>query len=94
MINESWRQGIQVEVAHTIGAYHHRCFLCVERIDNSLKCLGRRVEVVAIQLYSEASTEVTLYGLVPTATNTEVSTLRDDDVEFVVILRRQAGQYL
>ena len=40
MGNQSWRQSIQLEVAHPVGAYHHRCMLFIEGLNNLLEGLG------------------------------------------------------
>ena len=82
---ESWRQGIQFEVAHAIRAYHHRSLLLVESIHDGLQRLGRRIEVVAIQLDGKASAILTIDGLVPTSANTQIRPVRHDDVQFVAM---------
>ena len=41
MVDQSWRQGVEFEVAHAIGAYHHRGILLIESVDNLLQRLRR-----------------------------------------------------
>ena len=72
MSYQARRQGVQLEVAHTIGTYDHCCFLLMESIYDLLQCLWRRIEVVAIQLDGKASAILTVNGLVPASTNAQV----------------------
>ena len=92
MGNEPGRQGIQIEVAHAIGTYHHCGLLLVESIDNSLQRLRRRIKVVRIQLNGKTSTYSTVNSLVPTAANAQVMTIGHYDMKFVAMLRRQFFQ--
>ena len=41
VVYQSWRQGVQVEVAHAIRTNHHGCILLVEGVYNLLQRLGR-----------------------------------------------------
>ena len=75
---QSWGQGVQVEVAHAIGAYHHRSILLIEGLHNLLEGLGRGIEVVGIELYGEASATVVVDGYIPTAADTQVMPVGDD----------------
>ena len=85
MIDESWRQGVQLEVAHAIGADHHGCILFVESVYDLLQCLRRRVEVIGVELHGKASAAVVVDGLVPAAADAEVGALRDDVHEALVV---------
>ena len=92
MSNEPRRQGIQVEVAHAIGTYHHSGLLLVESIDNGLQRLRRRIKVIRIQLNGKTSTYCTEHCLVPTATDAQIVTIGHYDMKLVTILRRQFFQ--
>ena len=85
MSYQAWRQGVQLEVAHTVGTYYHCSFLLMESIYNLLQGLWRRIEIVAIQLDGKASAIVTVNGLVPASANAKVRTFRDDDMEFIAM---------
>ena len=85
MIDESWRQGVQLEVAHAVRADHHGCILLVEGIDDLLQRLGRRIEVVGVELHGEASAAVVVDSLVPAAADTKVCALGDDMHEALVM---------
>ena len=41
MVDQSWRQGVELEVAHAIGTYHHCGILLIESVDNLLQRLRR-----------------------------------------------------
>ena len=85
MRNESWRQGVQFKIAHTVRADNHRSLLFVKGIDNGLQCLGRGIEVVRIKLNGKASTMLAIDGFVPASANTKVGALRGNDVELVAM---------
>ena len=72
------RQCVQVEVAHPVTAYNHGRTLLVERINNGLQRIGRRIQVVAVKLYGKASAPLVVHGNVPTAANTKVGAPRND----------------
>ena len=40
VVDQSWRQGVQLEVTHPVAADHHRCILLVEGIHHLLQGLG------------------------------------------------------
>ena len=85
MINQTWRQGVQLKVAHPITAHHHCSILLIEGIYDLLQRFGRGIEVVRIQLYGKSSATVVIDGHIPTAANAKVAALRDDmDQSFVV----------
>ena len=85
MIDESWRQGVQFEVAHAVGADHHGCILFVEGVDDLLQRLRRRVEVIGVELHGKASAAVVVDSLVPAAADTQVCALGDDMHEALVM---------
>ena len=85
MVDKSRGQGVQFEVTHAVGTYHHRGILLVEGIHHLLEGLGRGIEVVAVELYGEASTTVIMDGLVPTAADAEIRALGDDMDEPLVV---------
>ena len=85
VVDKSWWQGVQVEVAHAIRTDDHGCVLLVEGIYNLLQGFRRRVQVVAIQLHGKASATVVVYSLVPAATNTQIVTLGYDVDESLVV---------
>ena len=86
MVNEPWRQGVQVEVAHAVAAHHHGGMLTAEGIDDGLQRLGAGVEVVRIQLYGKASAVVVVDGHVPAAANAEVRSFWFQNDEWRVAL--------
>ena len=85
MVDESWWQGVQLEVAHAVRTDHHRGVLFVEGIHHLLERLGRGVEVVGVELHGKASAAVVVDGLVPAAADTEVGALGDDVDEPLVV---------
>ena len=92
MVNESWGQCIQFKIAHSIGANHHSGLLLIKCIDNRLERLGGRIQVVRIELNGKTSTVITIYGLIPTASDTQVVSIGGDDHQFVFITSHQARQ--
>ena len=81
MGDESRRQGVQVEVAHPVRAHNHRRLLLIESIHDGLQRLGRRVEVVTVQLHRKASAMGIIDRHVPTAANAQVRALRSQDYQ-------------
>ena len=94
MSDESRRQGVQVEVAHPVRAHNHCGLLLIESIHDGLQRLGRRVEVVTVQLHRKASAMGIIDRHVPTAANAQVRALRSDYVEFVAVAQRYIRQNL
>ena len=78
MVDESWRQGVQLEVAHPVGAYDHSGILFVEGLHHLLQGLRRGIEVVGVELYGKASAAVIIDGDIPAAADTQVSALRNN----------------
>ena len=72
MVYQSWRQGVEVEVAHAVRADHHRCLLVVEGIYDFLESLRRRIEVVAVQLDCKLAAVLAIDGYIPAATDAEI----------------------
>ena len=72
MVDESWRQRFEFEVAHTVASYNHSRPLTIEFIDDTLQCLRRRIEVVAVELHRKASTTVVIHRHIPASSDTEV----------------------
>ena len=85
VVYESWWQGVQVEVAHTIRAYHHSSVLLVEGIHNLLQCLWRRIEVVRVQLYGKSSAVVVVNGHVPASAYSQVVAVGYDVYQSLVV---------
>ena len=84
MVDEAWRQGVQMEVAHSVGTDDHRRTLCIEGVHHALQGLGRAVEVIAVKLHHKAPHHRMVYCRVPAAANAQVVALRDDvDETFV-----------
>ena len=69
MVDQSWRQGLQVEVAHAVRANDHGGSLLAEGAHDLLQSIGRTIEVVAVQLDGKPSTAVVVDCLVPTASD-------------------------
>ena len=78
MVYQSGRKGIQLEIAHAIRAYHHRCILLMEGIDHLLEGARRRIKVVTVELHSKTSAMITIDGNIPTAANAQVSPFWND----------------
>ena len=93
MVDKSWRQGVKVEVAHTIRTYYHCCLLFTESINNVLQGVLVGIEVVGVELNSETSTTGVVDSIVPTATDAEVETFRSDYNKAVALLLKGA-EYL
>ena len=85
MVDESWGQGVEFEVAHAIGTDHHGCILLVEGLHHLLQGLGRGVEVVAVELYGKAPATVVVDGCIPASSDAQVSALGDDVDEALVV---------
>ena len=71
MTDKSWRQRVEVEVAHAVTAYNHCRALLSERIHYLLQRCGRRVEVVAVELYGETSATRIVHSHVPASSNAQ-----------------------
>ncbi len=78
MVDESRGQSLQLEVAHTVGTNHHSAALFVELINYALQGVWAAVEVVAVELHSEASATGVVESQAPASTNAQVLPLRDD----------------
>ena len=78
VVDEAWRQGVQVEVAHAVRADDHGCPLGVERVHHALQGVGRAVEVVAVELHHEASHLRVMHGQVPAAAYAQVVAVGDE----------------
>ena len=85
VVDKARWQGVKLEVAHAVGANHHRCILFVEGVDNLLEGFGRGIEVVGVELYGKASAAVVVDGLVPAASNAQVGALGDDVYEALIM---------
>ena len=72
MVYQSWRQGVEVEVAHAVRADHHRCLLVVKGIYDFLESLRRRIEIVAVQLDCKLAAVLAIDGYIPAATDAEI----------------------
>ncbi len=59
------RQGVEVEITHTVSAYHHSCLLLVEAIHYLLQGVRTAVKVVRVQLNGKTSAFIAIYSLVP-----------------------------
>ena len=90
MTDKAWWYCLQIEVAQAVAAYHHGGPLLIEGVYQALQRLGRRIQVVTVQLYGEASAAFVVHGHVPAAANAQVGTLGDEvNKPFV-----GAGQFL
>ena len=78
MGNESGRQGVEVEVAHSVGAYHHCRLLLLEGINDGLQCMWRGIEVVAVELHGKSSASLVIYCHIPASADTQVIPLRNN----------------
>ncbi len=95
MVYQSWRQGVEVEVAHAVRADNHGCLLVVEGIYDLLESLRRRIEVVAVQLYGKLSAELAVDGYIPAAADAEVGSLRHNLYQsFLASISRDFIEYL
>ena len=92
MVYYSRWKSVELEVAHTVRTYHHRRFLLVEGIYYLLKRVRTRVEIVRIQLDSEASATGILHCHVPASAYSEVVLLRNDvDKSLILDVGKQFG---
>ena len=57
----------------------------MEGLDNLLQCLGRRVEVIGVELYGKAPAAVVVDGLVPAAAYAEIRALWDDMYKTLIV---------
>ena len=78
MGNESGRQGVEVEVAHSVGAYHHCRLLLLEGIDDGLQCMWRGIEVVAVELHGKSSAALVVDCHIPASAYSQVIALRNN----------------
>ena len=76
VVNESGGQGLQLEVAHPVTAYHHGGILLKEHVHHPLQSVLAAIQVVAVQLHHEASHSLVVYGHVPASAYAKVVTLR------------------
>ncbi len=73
VVDQARRQRLELEVAHAVAAHHHGAALLAESIDNALQRLGRRVQVVAVQLYGEAAAARVVHRHVPAPADAQVA---------------------
>ena len=78
MIYQSRRQGVEVEVTHSVRAYHHGGTLSIESIHHALQGVGTAVEVIAVQLNHEPSHSGVVNSQVPASSYTQVGALGDE----------------
>ena len=78
MTDKARRYCLQIEVAQAVAAYHHGGPLLIEGVYQALQRLGRRIQVVAVQLYGEASAAFIVHGHVPAPADAQVGTLGDE----------------
>ena len=86
MVYQSRGQRVQLEIAHPVGSDDHRCLLLVERVDDGLQRLGRRVEVVRVQLDGKASALLTIDSHIPASSDTQVTALGNEVYQRLVLL--------
>ena len=86
MVDQSWRQCFELEVAHAVASDNHSRSLTVEFVNNALQGLRRRIQVVAVKLYGKASASFVVDSYVPASANTEVGACRHDMNESFVFL--------
>ena len=75
MVYQSWRQGVEVEITHSVRADHHRSLLVVEGIYDFLESLRRRIEVIAVQLDCKLAAVLAIDGYIPAAADAEIVSL-------------------
>ena len=75
MTDKAWWYCLQIEVAQAVAAYHHGSSLLIEGVYQALQRLGRRIQVVAVQLNGKSSTAFVVHGHVPATAYAQVSTL-------------------
>ena len=78
MIYQSRRQGVEVEVTHSVRAYHHGGTLSIESVHHALQGVGTAVEVIAVQLNHEPSHSGVVNSQVPASSYTQVGALGDE----------------
>ena len=78
MIDNAGRQGLQGEVTESIATHYHRTALATEGVDDALQGMCIAIYIIAIELYSIASTLLMTDGKVPATSDTQVCTLRDE----------------
>ena len=81
MVDETWRQGVEVEIAHTVAADDHRRMLLVEFVHDGLQRIGRGIEVVAVELHGEAAAMAVVHSDVPASADAEVVPVGNDMYE-------------
>ena len=81
MVDKSRRKGLQIEVAHTIRTHNHRSLLLMESIYYLLQCIGRRIEVIAIELNGKLSAKLARDGQIPASTYSKVFACRLEQEE-------------
>ena len=86
MVDDSRRQRVEVEVTHSVCPHHHCSPLFVERVDDALQRLRRRVEVIAVELHGEASAAVVDDSGVPASADAQVGAVGDDVHEAWVVV--------
>src|SRR5574344_1035802 len=72
MGNQSGRQRVQIEVAHSVTAHNHRCLLLMEGSHDSLQCLGGRIKIITVQLYGKSAASLIIDGHVPASAYSQV----------------------
>ena len=93
VVYQSRRKGVQLKVAHAVGAHHHGRLLVVESTHDAPQRVGRGVEVVAVELDGEAAAAGVVDGRVPAAAYTQVGTFGHDvhQPRIVVLLEQFGG---
>ena len=76
MVDKSWRQRVEVEVAHAVASHHHGRLLLVEGIHHLLQRMGRGVEVVAVELNGKPSAPRIVHRLIPAPAYAQIPALR------------------
>lgn len=55
VVYDARSNGAQVEIRHSVRAYHHGALFFIESVYDGLQRLRTAIEVVAVQLYGEAA---------------------------------------
>ena len=75
VVDEPWRQGFQLEIAHPVATYHHGGILFEEHVHHSLQCILTAIQVVAVQLYNKSSHPLVVYSHIPASSDAQVVAL-------------------
>lgn len=77
VVDDAGRNGLQLEIAHSVAPYQHGAMLSVKGVDDGCQGVVVAVHVVAVQLHGKASACGMIDSCLPTAANAQVVSFRD-----------------